>query len=157
MINFIKNNPVKLIFLILLLGFIAYRIATAEPKGYCAGKAFNGKVGVFLTDEEFIFKALKIGAGQGIKVSLDQKTREPTDEMVKKFLAEYPNCCEVYRDSIYFQGEVSIKVYSTLFDRAFWRFQTVAVGVTGIEDMRSGKINVEDGLSFFNTCGTFLD
>ncbi len=156
MIKFIKSNPIKLIFLSLLLGFVAYRIVTAEPKGYCVGKAFNGKVGVYLTDKEFIFAALKSG-GQGIKVSLDQKMPNPTDEMVKKFLAEYPDCCEVSRDSIYFQGEVSIKVYSTLFDRAFWRFQTIAVKVRGIEDMRNGKVNAEEGLLFLNTCGTFLD
>lgn len=154
--SFIKNNPIKLVVLLVIFVLMSALLLTAEPKGYCSGKAFNGKTGVYLTDEEFIFAALKSG-GQGIKVSLDQKMPNPTDEMVKKFLAEYPDCCQVYRDSIYFNGEVSTKVYSTLFDRAFWRFQTIAVKVSGIENMRNGKVNAEEGLLFLNTCGTFLD
>jgi hypothetical protein len=150
--KFIKDNPIKLIFICLLLGVVTYRIATAEPKGFCAGKTFNGKTNTYLTNEEFIqawlsTKYLYELADQedhhGMNIEGDiEKARE----MAKSYHKLYKGCCKVYRDSA-----DGIEVHSSLWNRAFWRFQTIAV-VTTLES-HSG----EGGYAVMNACGYYLD
>lgn len=150
--SFIKKHIVLLLITSLISGFVLYRIVTAEPKGYCSGKAFNGKTNTYLTDEEFIqawlyVKYLYELADQedhhGINIEGDiEKARE----MARTYYGEHLRCCKVYRNSA-----DGVEVHSSLWDRAFWRFQTIAV-VTTLESHRG-----EGGYAVMNTCGHYLD
>ena len=142
MIKFIKHNPVKLIFLSLLLGFVAYRIATAEPKGYCAGKAYNGKVGVFLTDEEFIFAALKVIPG--VYTESGGGIVNPSDEVIKNYMEEYPDCCLVYRDEEKYVSN-GPHVRSSLLSSLLGMEQRVVVAYRDIVAMKSNPTFTVEG------------
>ncbi len=155
MINFIKNNPVKLIFLSLLLGFVAYRIATAEPKGFCAGKAFNGKSGVYLTDEEFIFRALKIfswaDTPRGVYSEDGGVVVKPSDEVIKNYMKKNPNCCLVDRDL----SSRSINTNQSILSRVLKRKQFVIVAYQDFEGVKNRPVfsGYDDKYLGLDTCG----
>lgn len=158
MITFIRNNPVKLIVSLVILVLASLLILTADPKGYCSGKAFNGKTGVYLTDEEFVIWALKTGFVG--KLFSDQKLPTASEEEAKKYLAQNPDCCEVYRHSTYYSGGIDVEVHSSLFDRAFWHRQSVVVRVRDLDELqklRQGHVEVEEvNFLHVSTCGVFL-
>lgn len=155
MIKFIQNNPVKLIFISLLLGFVAYRIAIAEPKGYCEGRAFNGKVGVYLTDEEFIFAALKIiswaETPKGVYTEHGEVVVKPTDEVIKNFMKKHPNCCRVYRD---LTGS-GPNTHHSLLSRALGMKQFVVVAYQDFEGLKNDPtfLGFDDKCLTMDICG----
>lgn len=158
MIIFIKRQPIGLAFLCVLLGLIFYRILTADPIGYCSTEHNNSVKNQFLSDEYFIKIALRDGySGKISKFSMlgNVTSIEEKENLITKFIVEYPECCKVYRKS-----EGGAQVYNTLWDRAFWRFQTIVVEVWDIDSldaMRRGENPTHDvALLPISICGKYL-
>ena len=157
MTKFIKNHFVGLVLLSLFIGFVSYRIYTADPQGYCSSEYRSDVRNQYLSDEYFIKAALRDGyLGNISKLSNQDKSVNKDENIIAKYIEEYPECCHVYRKS-----EQDIKVYSTLWDRAFWHHQTIAVKIQDIESIeavRNGKYPVhDDAILFMSICGNFLD
>jgi hypothetical protein len=153
--SFIKNNPIKLIVLLVIFVLMSALLLTAEPKGYCSGKAFNGKTGVYLTDEEFIFAALKIiswaDTPRGVYTEDGGVVVKPTDEVIKNFMKKHPNCCRVYRD---LTGS-GPNTHHSLLSRALRMKQFVIVAYQDFEGLKNDPIflGFDDKYLTMDTCG----
>jgi hypothetical protein len=150
MMKLIKSNPIKLIFIFLLLGVVTYRIATVEPKGFCSGKAFNGKTGVYLTDEEFIFATLKITPG--VYKESGEKIINPSDELIKNYMGRYPECCRVYKNEDEFSSNSWFQVRSNLMNRMFGREQIVVVEHRDLVQVEKGT-GLGESQAMVSVCG----
>ena len=155
MITFIKNNPVKLIVSLVISVLASLLILTAEPKGYCSGKAFNGKTGVYLTDEEFIFRALKIlswaDAADGVYTDSGERIENPPDEVIKNYMKKHPNCCLVDRDL----SSRSINTNQSILSRVLKRKQFVIVAYQDLEGVKNRPVfsGYDDKYLGLDTCG----
>jgi len=150
MTKFIKNHFVSLILLSLFIGFVSYRIYTADPQGYCSSEYRSDVINQYLSDEYFIKKLLSENFRSEISRKEGGYKGMPEDEKkieakVVDYLANHPACCKVYRESA-----DGIEVHSNLWDRAFWHFQTVAIKV-------SDERNTEGGYAIMSICGRYLD
>lgn len=155
MIVFIKSNPKKFILASILLSFITLLIITAEPKGFCSGKAFNGKTGIYVSDDEFIFAALKIlswaDTPRGVYKEDGEIVIKPTDEMIKNYMKKHPNCCLVDRK---LTGH-GINTNQGLLSRALKRKQFVIVAYQDFEGLKNNPIfsGYDNKYLGLDTCG----
>lgn len=153
--SFIKKHIVLLLITSLITGFVFYRIVTAEPKGYCSGKAYNGKTEVYLTDEEFIFATLKIlswaDTPNGVYKEDGMVVVKPSDEVIKNYMNKHSNCCLVDRK---LTGH-GINTNQSLLSRALKRKQFVIVAYQDFEGLKNRPIfsGYDDKYLELDTCG----